>query len=85
MARRLDIIPKDAEYREIQRATRSRRMSITAWVRQTLELARHQEPLGSASKKLEINQVAARHQCPLADIASGLAEIEAGYTIGARL
>ena len=76
------MILQDPEYREIQRVARSRHMSIAEWVRQALSLARRSEPLGSVGKKLEIIRTAARHQYPVADIDSMLAEIEAGYTSG---
>ena len=78
------MIFKDPEYREIQRVARSRRMSIAEWVRQALELARRQEPLGSIGKKLEAIQTATRHEYPVSDIDGMLAEIEAGYGGGAR-
>jgi hypothetical protein len=84
MAKRLQVILQDPEYREIQRVARSRHMSIAEWVRQALELARRREPLGSAGKKLEIIHVAAQHQYPVGDIDTILAEIEAGYATGAR-
>jgi hypothetical protein len=84
MAKRLQVIFKDPEYREIQRVARSRRMSIAEWVRQALELARRQEPLGSIGKKLEAIQTATRHEYPVSDIDGMLAEIEAGYGGGAR-
>ncbi len=78
------MILKDPEYKEIQRVARSRRMSIAEWVRQALDLARRQEPLGSIGKKLETIQTAARHDYPVSDIDGMLAEIEAGYGPGAR-
>ncbi len=84
MAKRLQVILKDPEYREIQRVARSRHMSIAEWVRQALDLARRQEPQGSIGKKLEVIRGAARHQYPVGDIDSMLAEIEAGYGTGAR-
>jgi hypothetical protein len=84
MAKRLQVILKDPEYREIQRVARSRRMSIAEWVRQALELARRGEPLGSFDKKLEIIRAAAQHQYPVGDLETMLAEIETGYTTGAR-
>jgi hypothetical protein len=84
MAKRLQVILKDPEYREIQRVARSRRMSIAEWVRQALDLARRQEPLGSIGKKLEAIQTATRHDYPVSDIDGMLAEIEAGYGGGAR-
>ncbi len=84
MAKRLQVILKDPEYKEIQRVARSRRMSNAEWVRQALELARRQEPLGSIGKKLEAIQTATRHDYPVSDIDDMLAEIEAGYGTGAR-
>jgi hypothetical protein len=84
MAKRLQVIVQDPEYREIQRVARSRHMSIAEWVRQALDLARRQEPVGSIGKKLEVIQRAARHDYPVGDIDGMLAEIEAGYRSGAR-
>jgi hypothetical protein len=82
MAKRLQVIVQDPEYREIQRAARSRRMSIAEWVRQALSVARRQEPLGSISHKLAAVHNAAQHEFPVADMDSMLAEIEAGYQGG---
>jgi hypothetical protein len=73
------VILQDPEYREIQRAARSRQMSIAEWVRQALALARRREPVGDAGKKLAIIRAAAKHDFPTADIDSMLAEIEQGY------
>jgi len=78
------VILQDPEYKEVQRAARSRRMSIAEWVRQALALARRQEPLGSIGKKLETIQTATRHDYPVSDIDGMLAEIEAGYGPGAH-
>jgi hypothetical protein len=50
MAKRLQVILKDPEYREIQRMARSRHLSIAEWVRQALDLARRREPLGDVGK-----------------------------------
>ncbi len=82
MAKRLQVILKNPEYREIQRAARSRRMSIAQWVRQAAELARRQEPGAGTGKKLAVIRAAAQHEFPLGDIASTLAEIESGYGAG---
>ena len=79
MAKRLQVILKDPEYREIQRVARSRRMSIAEWVRQALDLARRREPGIGAGKKLEVIRAAARHNYPTSDISRMLEEIEAGY------
>jgi hypothetical protein len=82
MAKRLQVILKDPEYREIQRVARSRHMSIAEWVRQALDLARRREPLGGVGKKLEVIRAAAEHDYPVSDIEGMLAEIERGYGTG---
>jgi hypothetical protein len=82
MAKRLQVILKDPEYREIQRAARSRHMSIAAWVRQALDLARRREPSGGASKKLAVIRAAAQYGYPVSEIDDMLAEIERGYGTG---
>ena len=84
MAKRLQVILKDPEYREIQRMARSRHMSIAEWVRQALDLARRREPVGGISKKLEVIRAAAQHDYPTSDIGGMLAEIERGYGTGAH-
>jgi hypothetical protein len=82
MAKRLQVIVRDPEYREIQRMARSRHMSIAEWVRQALDLARRREPLTDIGKKLEIIRAAVRHDYPSGDIEDMLAEIESGYGSG---
>ena len=82
MSKRLQVILQDPEYREIQRAARSRQMSIAEWVRQALALARRREPLGDVEKKVAAIRAAARHESPTSDIDTMLAEIERGYSAG---
>lgn len=84
MAKRLQVILQDPDYREIQRMARSRQMSIAEWVRQALALARRREPLGSVGKKLEVIRAAARHDYPVSEIGGMLAEIERGYVTGTQ-
>ncbi len=84
MAKRLQVILQDPEYREIQRLARARRLSIAEWVRQALAAARQREPLGDAGKKLDIVRAAARHTYPTADIERMLSEIESGYGVADR-
>ena len=79
MAKRLQVILQDPEYREIQRMARSRRLSLAEWVRQALALARRREPLGDVGKKLDVIRAASRHDYPVSDISRMLAEIERGY------
>lgn len=82
MAKRLQVILKDPEYRDVQRAARSRRMSVAEWVRQALAQARQREPVGTAGKKLEVIRTAAQFNFPTANIDRMLAEIETGYGSG---
>jgi hypothetical protein len=82
MAKRLQVILQDPEYREIQHMARARSMSLAEWVRQALDLARRRQPLGDIEKKLEAIRTAARHESPTSDIDTMLAEIERGYTSG---
>ena len=82
MAKRLQVILEDPEYREIQRVARARRMTVAAWVRQALAAARRYEPLGDAAKKLDVIRDAARQSFPTGDIEVVLAEIEQGYRSG---
>ena len=84
MAKRLQVILQDAEYRQIQRVARSRHMSLAEWVRQALEGARREEPLGSISQKLEAVRLAGQHEYATGDIDQMLAEIESGYTPAGR-
>jgi len=79
MAKRLQVILQDPEYREVQRAARSRQMSVAEWVRQALAFARRREPLGDVEKKLAAIRAAAKHEFPTGDIDTMLAEIEHGY------
>ena len=79
MAKRLQVILQDPEYREIQRAARSQHLSIAAWVRQALAAARRRDPIGDPGKKLGVVRAAARHNYPTADIDQLLADIESGY------
>ena len=78
MAKRLQVILQDSEYKEIQRAADAQHMSIAAWVLQSLTEAHRREPVGNVSKKLLAVRAAARNSFPTADINDMLAEIERG-------
>lgn len=82
MAKRLQVIVQDPEYRDIQRAARLKRMSIAEWVRQALLQARRNEPSRATASKLEVIRSAARMDFPTADIDQMLEEIERGYRSG---
>lgn len=79
MAKRLQVILQDPEYREIQRMARSRHLTIAEWVRRALHEARRHEPVGDIGKKLAAIRAASRHDYPTAAIGQMLDEIERGY------
>lgn len=82
MAKRLQVIVQDPEYREIQRAARLRRMSIAEWVRHALVQARRSEPGREVASRLDLIRAAARMEFPTAAIDRMLSEIERGYASG---
>ena len=84
MAKRLQVILEEPEYRDIKRAARSRHMSIAGWVREALNQAHRREPLGDVGKKLAVIRAAARLDFPAGNIGQMLAEIEKGYGSGAH-
>jgi hypothetical protein len=79
MTKRLQVLLDEAEWRELRRVARARRMTVAAWVRETLRSARRREPLGDTSAKIAAVRAGARHTFPTADIDSMLGEIEQGY------
>lgn len=82
MSKRLQVILDDAEYRDLARAARRARVTLSAWVREALRGARRSEPVGDTATKLRVVREAARHRFPAPDIDTMLAEIERGYTGG---
>jgi hypothetical protein len=82
MAKRLQVILQDPDYREIQRAARSQHMSIAEWVRKALASARRKDPSKSLEKKLQAIRTAVKYEFPAGDIDEMLKEIEEGYLGG---
>jgi Arc/MetJ-type ribon-helix-helix transcriptional regulator len=79
MSKRLQVILKDEEMRELRRVAKGKRMTVSEWVRQALRSARRREPGRDAGKKLDAVRAAARHGFPAGDVEQMLAEIERGY------
>lgn len=77
MAKRLQVLLDEEEYRETKRIARLNRLSISEWVRQSLRQARHGTEAGIEAK-LGAIAVATRHEFPTADIEQMLEEIEDG-------
>jgi hypothetical protein len=84
MSKRLQVLLKEPEYRDIQRAARSRNMSVAEWVRQALSLVRRSEPSRGTGKKIEAIRAAAQFEYPTAEVDRMLAEIERGYGVDAN-
>ena len=80
MAKRLQVLLEDEEYREIQVVARGQRMTVAEWVRQALRRAREDQP-DAIEVKLRAIAEAYRHQYPTADIDVMLGEIEAGRNL----
>ena len=79
MSKRLQVLLKESELREIQRVARAQRVTVAEWVRQALRSARRQEPTAEIGKKIDAVRAAALHSYPAADIGRMLREIERGY------
>ena len=73
------MILDDTEYRDIQRAARRQRMTVSAWVRQALRTVRRRQPSVDTDKKLASVRAASHHVFPACDVEQMLAEIERGY------
>lgn len=78
----MQVILEDAEMREIAAAARSRKMTVSAWVRAVLREARSRHPRVAAERKIQVVRAAVRHEFPTADMDKMLAEIESGYLSG---
>lgn len=79
MSKRLQVLLDESEWREIQRAARSTRVTIAEGVRQALRAARASAPVGDIGKKIDVIRAATRHAYPTGDIKEMLTEIEHGY------
>lgn len=84
MTKRLQVLLEESELREVQRAARRGKMTVAEWVRQVLRAARRGEPRRDPQRKLAVVRAGSRHRFPTADVDRMLADIESGYTSGAR-
>ena len=81
MAKRLQVLLDEDEYREIEALARGQRLSVSEWVRQTLRKARYSRPRKSKEDKLRAIAEASRHNHPTGDIEDILKEIEEGRNL----
>jgi len=75
----MQVLMDDAEFRDIQRVAREKKMTVAEWVRQVLRAARRQEPRARSEKRFDVVREAACHSFPTGDIGPMLSEIEGGY------
>lgn len=81
MAKRLQVLLDEVEFRELRRIAKAQRLTVAAWVRKTLREARQRVPLGDAAAKIAVVRTAARHAFPTADTVADMnREIERGYS-----
>ncbi len=79
MSKRLQVLLEEDELRELRDAAGREGLTLSAWVRRTLQQARGRQPRGDVATKLATIRAAARHDFPTADIDQMLAEIETAY------
>jgi hypothetical protein len=82
MSKRLQVILDDDEMKEIEALARTRKMTVSGWVRTALREARNRFPQGAGDRKIQVVRAAIRHEFPTADMDTMLAEIESGYLSG---
>jgi hypothetical protein len=79
VAKRLQVLLDETEWRELQRTARAARTTVAEWVRQALRAARQEASPKDVDQKLASIRRAAQHAFPTADIDRMNAEIERGY------
>jgi hypothetical protein len=79
MSKRLQVLLDETEYRELQRAARLQRVTVSEWVRQALRALLRSTPSRAPDRKLRIVREAVRHRYPAPPLDQMLREIEAGY------
>ena len=79
MAKRLQVLLDEPEWRELQRAARAERTTVAQWVRQAIRQARSGSSSKDVRRKLAAIRTGAAHAFPTADIEQMNAEIERGY------
>jgi hypothetical protein len=79
MAKRLQVLLDEPEWRDVQRAARADRTTVAEWVRKALRAARRNKSSTGVDAKLAAIRTASTHQFPTSDIEQMNAEIARGY------
>jgi predicted 2-oxoglutarate/Fe(II)-dependent dioxygenase YbiX len=82
MSKRLQVVLDDGEMKEIATLARTRKMTVSAWVRTALREARLRHPQVAGDLKIQIVRAAIGHSFPTADMDRMLGDIESGYLAG---
>jgi hypothetical protein len=78
------VVPDEAELRRLRQVAKSKGLTLSEWVRQTLRRASRGEPGVSSAKQLAVVRAAALHGFPAPGIDTMLDEIERGYLGSSR-
>ncbi len=79
MAKRLQVLLDDTEWRELKRSARAEKTTVAEWVRRAIRHARRNTSSEDVERKLAAIRAAARHAFPSPDIEQMNEEIERGY------
>jgi len=79
MAKRLQVLLDDVEWRELKRSARAEKTTVAEWVRRAIRHARRNTSSEDIDRKLSAIRAAARHAFPASDIGQMNEEIERGY------
>jgi hypothetical protein len=82
MSKRLQVILDDDEMKAIVALARTRKMTVSSWVRATLREARSRHPQIAGDRKIQAVRAATRNAFPTSDMDRMLTEIESGYQAG---
>ena len=79
VAKRLQVLLDEPEWREVQRAARAERTTVAEWVRKALRAARRKASSADVDARLAAIRTASTHQFPTGDVEQMNAEIARGY------
>lgn len=79
MAKRLQVLLDEREWRELQKVAKAARMTVAEWVRQAIRARRAVTSVADVDKRLAAIRAAANHSFPTADIDEMNADIARGY------
>ena len=79
MSKRLQVLVDENELKEIQNLAKEENITVAAWVRRALRMAKQAQPRMNPQSKLKVVRRVIQYDFPTADIDQMLGEIESGY------